>query len=193
MGLPKRDIEYHTYADYQTWPDDCRYELIDGIAYAMAPAPTRQHQNAVLEIARQIANTLEGKPCRPYIAPFDVRLMQADLADQRVDTVVQPDISVICDRSKLDDKGAKGAPDWIIEVLSPSTASHDQIVKHALYERAGVGEYWLVHPTDRLLTIYRLLDGAYGKPDIRELVGETACGVLPEVVIDWEKVLRDEE
>lgn len=192
MGLPKRDIEYHSYADYQTWPDDCRYELIDGIAYAMAPAPTRRHQIAVLEIARQIANTLEGKPCRPYIAPFDVRLMQTDQADNQVNTVVQPDISVICDRNKLDDKGARGAPDWIIEVLSPATASHDQIVKHALYERAGVREYWLVHPTDRLLTIYRLSDGAYGKPDIRELDGETACSVIPEVTIVWEKVLRDD-
>lgn len=192
MGLPKRDIEYHSYADYQTWPDDCRYELIDGIAYAMAPAPTRKHQIAVLEIARQIANTLEGKPCRPYIAPFDVRLMQTDQADNQVNTVVQPDISVICDRNKLDDKGARGAPDWIIEVLSPATASHDQIVKHALYERAGVREYWLVHPTDRLLTIYRLSDGAYGKPDIRELDGETACSVIPEVTIVWEKVLRDD-
>lgn len=192
MGLPKRDIGYHSYADYQTWPDDCRYELIDGIAYAMAPAPTRKHQIAVLEIARQIANTLEGKPCRPYIAPFDVRLMQTDQADNQVNTVVQPDISVICDRNKLDDKGARGAPDWIIEVLSPATASHDQIVKHALYERAGVREYWLVHPTDRLLTIYRLSDGAYGKPDIRELDGETACSVIPEVTIVWEKVLRDD-
>ena len=191
MGLPKRDIEYHTYADYQTWPDDCRYELIDGIAYAMAPAPTSKHQVAVLEIARQIANALDGKPCRPYIAPFDVRLMQADQTDQHVDTVVQPDISVICDRSKVDDKGAKGAPDWIIEVLSPSTASHDQIIKHALYERAGVREYWLVHPTDKLLTIYRLVDGSYGKPDIRELEGETACSVLPDVVLHWQKLHDD--
>ena len=193
MALPKRDIEYHTYADYQTWPDDCRYELIDGIAYAMAPAPTRKHQIVVGELFRQIANTLEGKPCRPYIAPFDVRLKQAGQPDHKTDTVVQPDISVICDRNKVDDKGAKGAPDWIIEVLSPATASHDQIVKHALYERAGVREYWLVHPTDRVLTIYRLLDGAYGKPDIRPLDGETLCSVLPEVVIDWEKLPCDDE
>lgn len=193
MGLPKRDIETHTYADYLHWSDDCRYELIDGIAYAMAPAPARRHQEVVLEIARQIADALDGMPCRPYIAPFDVRLARAENAgDQNIDTVVQPDISVICDRNKLDERGCKGAPDWIIEVLSPATASHDQIVKHALYERVGVREYWLVHPTDRIVTVYALVDGAYGKPDIRELVGERACGILPAVVIRWEKVLREE-
>lgn len=193
MGLATRDLELHTYADYQTWPDDCRYELIDGIAYAMAPAPSRKHQITLGEIFRQIANTLDGTPCRPYIAPFDVRLTQADQADNRIDTVVQPDISVICDRNRVDEKGGKGAPDWIIEVLSPTTASHDQIIKRALYERVGVREYWLVHPTDRIVTIYRLIDGAYGKPDIRELDGETACGALPEVVIGWEKVLHDDD
>jgi Uma2 family endonuclease len=194
MGLPQRDTEFHTYADYLSWPDDCRYELIDGIAYAMGPAPTRKHQITVLEIARQIADALDGTPCRPYIAPFDIRLPKLKgKASSKTDTVVQPDISVICDRNKVDDKGGKGAPDWIIEVLSPATASHDQITKRDLYEKVGVREYWLVHPTDRLVTIYHLIDGAYGKPDIRELAGQTPCRVLPEVVIGWEKVLGDED
>ena len=193
MGLPKRDIETHTYADYLTWPDDARYELIDGVAYAMAPAPVRRHQEVVGELFRQIADALDGKTCRPYLAPFDVRLPKLkSKASNKVDSVVQPDISVICDRDKLDERGCLGAPDWIIEVLSPSTASHDQIVKHALYERFGVREYWLVHPVDKLVIIYTLSEGAYGKPDIRELIGETPSKVLPEVIIDWEKVLRDD-
>ena len=191
MGLPRRDIEYHTYADYCSWPDDVRYELIDGVAYAMGPAPVRRHQGILLELARQVANVLEGSPCRPYIAPFDVRLPKTDEIDDEVNTVVQPDLVVICDRAKLDDKGCRGAPDWVVEVLSPSTAGHDQILKRALYQRVGVREYWLVHPVDRLVTIYTLNAGSYGVPDVRELVGTLAVGVLPEIVIDWERVVRE--
>lgn len=191
MGLPRRDIEYHTYADYCSWPDDVRYELIDGVAYAMGPAPVRRHQGILLELARQVANILDGSPCRPYIAPFDVRLPKTDEIDNDVDTVVQPDLVVICDRAKLDDKGCRGAPDWVVEVLSPSTAGHDQILKRALYQRVGVREYWLVHPVDRIVTIYTLDAGSYGAPDVRELVGTLAVGVLPEIVIDWERVVRE--
>lgn len=191
MGLPRRDLEHHTYADYCSWPDDVRYELIDGVAYAMGPAPVRRHQGILLELARQVANVLEGSPCRPYIAPFDVRLPKADEIDNEVDTVVQPDLVVICDRAKLDDKGCRGAPDWVVEVLSPSTAGHDQILKRALYQRVGVREYWLVHPVDRIVTIYTLNAGSYGVPDVRELVGTLAVGVLPEIVIDWERVVRE--
>ena len=191
MGLPRRDIEYHTYADYCSWPDDVRYELIDGVAYAMGPAPVRRHQGMLGEIFRQVANILEGSPCRPYIAPFDVRLPKGDELDDDVDTVVQPDLVVICDRAKLDDKGCRGAPDWVVEVLSPSTAGHDQILKWALYQRVGVREYWLVHPVDRIVTIYTLNAGSYGVPDVRELVGTLAVDVLPEIVIDWERVVRE--
>jgi Uma2 family endonuclease len=185
MGLPQRDIERHTYADYCRWPDDTRYELIDGIAYAMSPAPTRRHQTSTGELFRQIANALQGHRCRPYIAPFDVRLPSGKEADAAVDTVVQPDISVICDPAKLDDKGCRGAPDWIIEILSPATASHDQIVKRALYERVGVREYWLVHPVDNIVTIYLLGPEGYAKPVMQELTGQTASTAVPEVVIDW--------
>lgn len=193
MGLPLRDVERHSYADYLAWPDDVRYELIDGVAYAMGPAPSRRHQEVVLELARQIAAALDGSPCRPYIAPFDVRLpSEAGAGDERIDTVVQPDISVICDRAKLDERGCVGAPDWIVEVLSPTTASHDQIVKRALYERVGVREFWLVHPVDRIVTIYLLAAGTYGRPDVHELSGSLASVVLPEVVVDWAHVLRED-
>ncbi len=191
MALAQRDLDYHTYADYCSWPDDVRYELIDGVAYAMGPAPVRRHQGILLELARQVANILEGSSCRPYIAPFDVRLPKKDEIDDDVDTVVQPDLVVICDRAKLDDKGCRGAPDWVVEVLSPSTAGHDQIVKRALYQRVGVREYWLVHPVDRIVMIYALAGGSYGVPDVRELVGTLAVGVLPEIVIDWGRVVRE--
>lgn len=181
-----------TYADYCTWPDDERWELIDGVAYNMTPAPSRIHQDFVVELIRQIQNFLDDKPCHVYVAPFDVRLSDADEADQPIQTVIQPDIAVICDESKLDEKGCRGAPDWIIEILSPSTAATDMIQKRALYERHGVREYWLVHPTDRVLTIYRLEDGTYGKPDVQATEGTTPASVLDGLIIDWSGIMADQ-
>lgn len=179
MGLPLRDNERHTYADYAKWPEDVRYELIDGIAYLMAPAPVRRHQEIAFAIARQVADALEGKPWRAYVAPFDVRLPKGDEPDDDIDTVVQPDVLVVCDRSKLDERGMRGAPDWVAEVLSPGTASHDQTVKLGAYERAGVPEVWLVHPTDLVVTVYLLQGGTYGRPAIHEMKGELAAATLP--------------
>lgn len=177
---------HFTYGEYCQWPDDARWELIDGTAFAMAPAPTRLHQDFVVELAAQIHPKLAGTNCRVYVAPFDVRLPKGDEADARIDTVVQPDVAVICDPSKLDDKGCRGAPDWIVEILSPSSAVHDQIRKRALYERHGVREYWLLHPVDRVLTIYRLgEDGCFGKPEMRELVNVTAVAALNGLEIRW--------
>ena len=191
MGLParKQDSRY-TYADYRDWPEDERWELIDGEAWLMT-GPNRMHQELVLGIARQVADALEGKPCRPYVAPFDIRLPKADEADERIDTVAQPDISVVCNRSRLDDKGCRGAPDWIIEVLSPSTSSRDHIAKRRVYERHGVREYWLVHPTDKVVLVYLLENGVYGKPEAYEMNGLQPCTILPEVEIDWDRMLRD--
>jgi Uma2 family endonuclease len=187
MSLPRKDLSKHTYGDYLRWPEDVRYELIDGEAYLMAPpAPDLAHQDIAGEIFRQVANALEGKPCRAFIAPVDVRLPKGREADESVDTVVQPDVLVVCDDTKLDRRGVRGAPDWVVEVLSPATAGHDQVKKRRIYERHGVKEYWLVHPTDQVLIIYRLAGAEYGKPDVQELVGETPIVVLPGVVITWD-------
>ncbi|BCX88536.1 hypothetical protein MIN45_P0905 [Methylomarinovum tepidoasis] len=186
MSLPKRDNVRHTYGEYRRWRDDVRYELIDGVAYAMAPAPSRIHQEVLGELFRQVANALVGHPCRAFIAPFDVRLPKGNEADDEIDTVVQPDLSVVCDPGKLDARGCRGAPDWIVEVLSPATAGHDHILKRVVYERAGVREYWLVHPVDRIVTIYRLEDGRYGVPEVRELQGRQQVAAVEGVEIDWE-------
>ena len=183
MGLPVRKTEKHfSYADYKGWPDDERWELIDGVAYCMSPAPTSAHQALAGEFYWRIAAFLHGKSCRAFMAPFDVRLAEADATDDQVINVVQPDIVVYCDTSKIDQRGGKGAPEWIIEVLSPSTAARDQREKLALYERFGVEEYWLVHPGDRLLTIYRRNEsGLYGRAQLFDEEATVTAPNFPEL------------
>jgi Uma2 family endonuclease len=136
------------------------------------------------ELFRLVANYFRGKTCRPFVAPFDVRLPARGKADNEIDTVVQPDISLVCDPNKLkDNHGCLGAPDWVIEVLSPSTAVHDQRTKRELYERHGVAEYWLVHPGDRSVTIYRLENKAYGKPLVFGVEDPCSPLAFPDLVI----------
>jgi Uma2 family endonuclease len=184
---------HFTYGDYCGWPDDERWELIDGVAYPwhLGPAPTRSHQQVLRDLLVQITLALKGGSCEVYPAPFDVRLSDTDEADEHIQTVLQPDIAVICDQSKLDDKGCRGAPDWIIEILSPSTAAKDMIQKRDSYERHGVREYWLVHPLDHLLWIYRLEDGVYGRPEIFATEGKTPVLLLTGLEIDWDLVFPD--
>jgi Uma2 family endonuclease len=192
MAVLQRDTHYHTYADYLTWSRDYGDELINGTAYVREPpAPGLSHQRMVGEIYRQAANALKGKRCHVYIAPSDVRLPKSTEHDDQVDTVVQPDVFIVCDAQKLDERGTRGAPDWVVEVLSPSTAKHDQFVKVPAYERAGVREVWLVHPIDCTLTIYRLEAGHYGGATRLELKGQTPLTAVPGVTIDWDEVLAE--
>jgi len=188
MGFALEQDKHYTYRDYLTWPDDFRCELIDGKIYLMTPAPLLAHQDVAGEIFTQAKLALRGKSCRAFIAPVDVRLPSPAEADENTDVVVQPDVFVVCDVGKLDRRGVRGAPDWVVEVLSPSTAGKDQIEKRRIYERHGVLEYWLVHPTDRILTIYRLINGEFGKPDIYPLEEQTPVAVLPGVTIDWNEL-----
>lgn len=158
MALPAEKARY-TFADCLTWGEDERIELIDGEPVMMAP-PSRAHQEISMELSRQIANFLEGKRCRVYAAPFAVRLFEQDGdRPEDVDTVVEPDITVVCDRNKLDTHGCKGAPDVVIEILSPSTARHDRLVKLHLYQQAGVREYWIVSPEEQTVQVFLLRDG----------------------------------
>src|SRR3984893_2162480 len=192
MTLHQRDTQHHTYADYLTWSADHGDELINGIAYIREPpAPSRPHQEIVVELCRQAANALQGKPCRAYVAPFDVRLPKAGEADDQIDTVVQPDVLIVCDCTKLDERGMRGAPDWVAEVLSPTTAGHDQIIKLPAYERAGVPEVWLIHPTDRTLIIYRLAAGRDGRAEGLDLIGPTPITSVSGVTIDWDRLLAN--
>ena len=190
MALLKRDERHYTYADYLTWSNSYGEELIDGTAYVREPpGPSASHQRMVVGLCCQIETALEDTPWRVYVAPFDVLLSKSVEEDDQVDTVVQPDILIVCDVQKVDARGVRGAPDWIAEVLSPYTASHDQVVKLPAYERAGVREAWLVHPIERTLAIYQLKGGRYGHPSVLELKGKTRIAAVPGVTIDWDKVL----
>jgi len=155
--LLAKEKQLYTYADYYEWDDGERWELIDGVPYMMSPAPTTAHQKISRELTYQLTAFLKGKKCELFAAPFDVRLN----ADGDDNTVVQPDLVVICDRSKINDRGCKGAPDLVVEILSPSTARHDRMVKFKLYRKAGIREYWIVDPDTKTVQTCILRDGFY--------------------------------
>ena len=178
----KEDKRY-TYTDYCTWDDDERWELIDGVAYAMSPAPAWMHQGISINLATQINVYLEGKPCKVFAAPFDVRL-NSESGD---DTVVQPDLLIICDQSKLSGTGCIGAPDMVVEILSPSTASKDMLLKYHKYLQAGVREYWIVDPDTKIVRVHLLNNGKYESIDYMESAS-IPINVLDGCVIDIGKV-----
>jgi len=149
--------KHYTYADYYTWNDGKRYELIDGTAYLMEPTPLFGHQDVSMELSLQIGNYLKGKQGKVFAAPFDVRLN----FDKGDNTVLQPDIVAFADQSKLFGTGCIGAPDMVIEILSPSTARRDRVKKFSQYLLAGVREYWIVDPDEKTVNAYILENGVY--------------------------------
>lgn len=154
LGQPDR---HYTYSDYASWDDGSRYELIGGTPY-MLSSPSRRHQRVCVQLIYQLEDFLKGKPCQVFIAPFDVRL-NADTDD---DTVVQPDVLVVCDMSKLDDnKTCAGAPDLVIEVMSPSSSRQDKVIKFDLYRKARVREYWIVDADTKTVQVCVLKEGEY--------------------------------
>ena len=180
MALPAEKTRY-TFADVLSWDEDERIEIIDGEAFMMA-TPSRIHQEISGELFRQLANFLEGKQCRVYPAPFGVRLFARDGdGPEDVDTLVEPDISVVCDRSKLDQHGCKGAPEMVIEILSPSTLRHDRLVKLNLYQQAGVREYWIVDPDNQSVLVFTLgghvleIREDYGREDVAKVSVLDGC------------------
>ena len=159
--------------------------MIDGTAWSMCAAPSRAHQDLSAELLFQLKKWLKGKPCKVYDAPFDVLLpSNPEEADDEVDTVVQPDLAVFCDRSKLTPAGARGAPDLVVEIISPWTLKKDLNDKFRLYERVGVREYWVVDPSGSLQS-YSLADsGRYGNPVILEGSGKLESVVLQGFTLD---------
>ena len=197
MPAPITDISQldpngtYSYADYLKWRFDEAVELFRGKIQRMSPAPSMGHQVVSQNMEFLIAQHLRGQPCRMFHAPFDVRLPKhPGDPDNRVTTVVQPDIFVVCDPSKFDRRGCNGAPDWIIEILSPGTAGRDINEKFTLYEENGVTEYWIVAPGEKNISVFVLendrykLIGDYWQP------GPVPVHTLPDLVVEWSEVFE---
>lgn len=185
----------YTYADYLTWQWGEMTELIRGKIFKMSPAPSSRHQKISGRLFLKIGNFLEGNKCQLFSAPFDVRLpiSKKGETDEEIITVVQPDLCVVCDPTKIDERGCLGAPDWIIEILSQHTSSKDLREKFDVYEEAGVKEYWVVHPHAQTVLVFTLDEiGKYRgilKPYIR--TDKISPVTLPGLTIDLSLVFPD--
>ena len=188
MALPQLiEDECYTYADFLEWDEDFRAELLDGEIVMMAP-PLRVHQEILTELLLQIGNYLKGKKCKVFAAPFGVRLFPKK--DKSDDTVFQPDIVVVCDPEKLDEAGCNGAPDLVIEIISPSTAKYDRIFKLRKYQQAGVREYWIVDPETKSVQVFILENSrymAYAYDDTEK----APVSVLKDCIIDLQAVFGE--
>lgn len=177
----------YTYTDYMNYTEDERIELIEGRIYAMSPAPSRIHQELIMELSARFYNYIKSNSgnCKVYPSPFDVFLTD----DENLDTcknIVQPDISVICDRNKLNDKGCIGAPDMIIEIVSPYNPSNDYVRKLGLYEHSGVKEYWIINPMNKSILVYRLDDTThYAAPETYNFIDTIKVGIYDNLEIDF--------
>ena len=189
MALPQQ--KKYTYADLLEWDGDTRCELIAG-APVMLATPLRQHQEIVGELFAQLYTCLRGKRCKVYLSPFAVRPFEQDSdLPSDVDTMVEPDITVICDSRKLDKYGCKGAPDMVIEILSPSSRRHDCLVKYNLYQRAGVKEYWIIDPDKKVVLVHTLEEEQYHSPQVYTAQDSVPVGVLEDCSVDLAAVFSE--
>ncbi len=192
MPVAKKLEKKYTYGDYLKWTDDIRCEIIHGVIYDMTPAPARKHQRISIELILQFGNFLQDKPCQVYAAPFDVRLPEGNEKNENIQTVVQPDIAVVCDKKKLDDRGCIGAPDLVVEIVSPSTASKDLKEKLHLYEKHGVREYWIIHPEEKTVMVFKQgKKKEYKKPEVYSDTDKIGVGVLKGLIVDLDKVFAE--
>lgn len=187
IDLTKR----YTYSDYLTWNFRERVELIKGILYKMSPAPQRIHQKVSIELATMIKNCLKDRKCELYTAPFDVRFIKEDqIKDDNIVTVVQPDLCIICDQSKLDDAGCLGAPNMIVEILSPSSAQKDAKEKFQLYEEHGVQEYWMVHIDEKLIDVFHLENNKYQLDKIYTSSDQIKSAAIQGLIVNVQEVFQ---
>ena len=192
MALPIHKSRKVNYADYLTWPDGERWEIIDGMPYNMSPAPSRRHQKIISILSTSFGNFLAGKPCEFYVAPFDVRLSDDYSQDELIENVVQPDLSVFCDQSKLDDKGAIGAPDMAIEILSPSTFKKDMSEKMLLYQKFKVKEYWTIDPEAKDVRVFALDEaGRFHLFALVQTEGQFSGKLFPDLKVSLEELFEE--
>ncbi len=192
MQLSDLDLtKTYTYADYLKWTFDERLELIRGKIFKMSPAPGSLHQRLSFGISLKLGNYLVGKPCEIFVAPFDVRLPRRSVDDKEIVTVVQPDICVICDPQKVDDKGCIGAPDIVVEILSPGNNKKELRNKYEVYEEAGVLEYWIIYPQEKTLLKYVLTEGRFLASRPLTIDDEVTTPILPGFVMGLDELFAD--
>jgi len=193
MPLSKVDRKY-TYADYLKFPDDERWEIIDGIPY-MQSSPTWQHQGITRELLLQFGGYLSDKQCQVFTAPFDLRLPEIEEKDDEdgVTQVYQPDLLVVCDKSRLKGTGYYGVPSLVIEILSPSSVRNDRLLKFNIYEKVGVKEYWIVEPDTKLVNVFILQDNnRYGRTELYTELDNVTVSIFPDLVIDLSRIFNIE-
>ncbi len=182
----------YSYANYLTWLFDDRVELIKGKVFKMSPAPSPLHQEVSANISSALYNYLKDKPSKIYYAPFDVRFPIESKADKDIYTVLQPDICVVCDRAKIDGRGCIGAPDIVIEILSPGNNRTELLHKYRVYEEFGVKEYWVVSPLEKTFLKYTLDEHhKYYPSRLFTLSEKVYSEVLPGFELDLDGVFGD--
>lgn len=192
MQLSDLDLtKTYTYADYLKWTFDERLELIKGKIFRMSPAPGSVHQRLSHRMSLKLGNYLIDKPCEIFTAPFDVRLSRRSFDDKEVITVVQPDVCVICDPKKVDDKGCLGAPDIVVEILSPGNNKKELQNKFEVYEEAGVLEYWIIHPLEKTFLKYTLLDGHFQASRLLTIGDDVITPILPAFSLSLDELFAE--
>jgi Uma2 family endonuclease len=194
VNEPQAEYGMYSYADYLTWQFEEVVELIRGKIFKKAAAePRRLHQKVSGELSYRLTGFLKGQKCQVYAAPFDVRLPKGSKEDHKIHDVVQPDICVICDLEKLDDRGCLGAPDLIVEILSPGNSQTELKHKFKLYESHGVREYWIIHPENQDLMIYTLVNGKYVPSRLLTSGDVVESAVINGFSLDLEEFFKDIE
>lgn len=190
MAIQEIHNKIYTYEDYLKFLDNEIVEIIDGKIFAMSPAPSRIHQELIMEISAEIRNYIKANngKCKVYPAPFDVVLIEDNENEKDSKNIVQPDISVICDKSKLNDKGCLGSPDMIVEVVSKYNPGNDYVKKLYLYEKYKVKEYWIVNPMKNNILVYTLTHTGYSEPDVYSFSDKIKISIFENLEIDFSSI-----
>ncbi|RKO61884.1 Uma2 family endonuclease [Caldibacillus debilis] len=195
MGIPEKEQTPMTYKEYATWPEGKRCEVLDGKIISMAPSPTPEHQSVSIQLSIEFGSYLRGKDCSVLAAPIDVYLFedyQNEWIDEKVRNWVCPDLIVVCDKNKIQKNRIVGAPDLVVEILSPATAKIDRMDKRLAYGRARVKEYWIVDPANRLVEVYLPRNGSLELHNVYNHKDSIPVRVLKGLTIDLRKIFQDE-
>ena len=191
MAIQQINNKVYTYYDYLNFPNDEFVEIIDGKIFAMSPAPSRIHQELIMEISAELRNYIKSNKwqCKVYPAPFDVVLINENENENDSKNIVQPDISVICDKNKLNDKGCFGSPDMIVKIVSKFNPGNDYVKKLYLYEKYKVKEYWIVNPMKKNILVYTLTESGYNQPDLYTFNDKIKVNIFNNLEIDFNGII----